>query len=268
MLDDTSSAACDTGLRRAGLARLVSRWSPVLIVVLVALAAPFAGADGATEAGPSDETLRDGAEVYSAVCSSCHQPGGAGLAGSFPPLVDNPNLTDAAYVSDVIVNGLAGEITVNGEVYDGVMPAQSSLSDADVTAVVAYIQSGFAAPAGPAPEVATGPVAGTDLPPFADYTMIAAFAIAIGLGALVLGPRVIAAHDRREVTWLDAWMKTAVIVVGAIVGTVILPAKFLELETVQDLPATARDLLAVGIWSVGLAVLLLALWYAHRERRI
>jgi hypothetical protein len=148
------------------------------------------------------------------------------------------------------------------------MPAQSTLSDADVSAVIAYVQSGFAAPAGPVPEVTTGPAAGTELPILANYAWIAAFVIALGLGALVLGPRVVAAHDRREITWVDAWMKTAVIAVGAIVVTTIIPAQVLELETVQELPRAAQDLIAVALWAGGVAATILALWYAHRERRV
>lgn len=222
--------------------------------------------DGA--AAPDDDTLRLGAEVYTAVCASCHQPGGVGLAGRYPPLVDNPNLDEPGYIEDVIRNGLSGEIVVNGVTYNGVMPAQSTLSDSDTAAVVAYILSGFAAPAGPVPEVNTGPAAGTELPILANYAWIAAFAIVIALGALVLGPRVIAAHDRREITWVDAWMKTAVIVVGAVLVTTIVPAKVLEVPTVQKLPRAAQDLITLGLWGAGVAATLWALWFAHRERRI
>jgi hypothetical protein len=57
-------------------------------------------------------------------------------------------------------------------------------------------------------------VAGTQLPLLADYTILMAFLIAAGVGVLVLGPRVVAAHDRREITWFDAGLKSAVIVVG------------------------------------------------------
>jgi mono/diheme cytochrome c family protein len=135
-----------------------------------------------------DETLIEGAEVYTAVCASCHQAGGIGVAGQFPPLKDNPNVADAAYVEGVIRNGLDGPITVNGDTYDAVMPAQPSLTDADIVNVIAYIQSGFAAPSGPAPTVDTGPVAGTQLPLLADYTILVAFLIAAGVGVLVLGP--------------------------------------------------------------------------------
>lgn len=244
------------------------RWTPVLGVAVAVLLAPLAGIGADAATGPDDETLRAGADVYSSVCASCHQPGGVGLSGRYPPLKDNPNLTDPAYIAEVIRNGRSGEIVVNGATFDAVMPAQSTLSDADVTAVVAYIQSGFAAPAGPVADVNTGPAAGTELPLLANYAWIVAFAIAIGLGALVLGPRVIAAHDRREITWLDAWMKTAVIAVGAVVVTTIVPAKVLEIPTVQELPRAAQDLITLGLWAGGVGATILALWFAHRERRI
>lgn len=244
------------------------RWWPLVAVLLAVIVTPFAMASSPAQAGPSDEILVEGADVYTSVCSGCHQPGGVGLSGRFPPLIDNPNLDDAGYIADVIRNGREGEITVNGETYDGVMPAQSTLSDADVDAVIAYIQSGFAAPTIAPDDVVTGPVAGTELPILADYAYIVAMLIALGVAALVFGPRIIGANDRREISWLDAWLKTGVIVVGLVVATTIVPARVLELETVQGLPRAAQDLIAVSIWMAAIAASIWALWYAHRERRV
>ncbi len=232
------------------------------------VACAFVAAPALAQDAPSDDVLRAGAEVYSSVCSACHQPGGVGLGSDFPPLVNNANVQDAEYVATVIGEGLSGEITVNGATFDGVMSPQSTLSDADVESVIAYIQSGFAAPTTPEVVADTGPVAGTQLPDLANMTYYAAYIIAAALFALVLGPRVIGAHDRRTLSWADAWMKTAVIVIGLIVATVYVPAKVLEVDAVRDLPRTAQDLIAIGLWSAGLVGGLWALWYAHRERRI
>lgn len=259
--------------RPAATRRSWPRWLPLLSVAAAIVLAPMAGlganaATGPDETGPSDEVLAEGADVYSTVCSGCHQPGGVGVSGSFPPLIDNPNVADAAYVDDVIRNGRSGVIEVNGETYDGVMPAQSTLGDDEIAAVIAYVQSGFQAPAGEVADVAGGPVAGTELPALANYAWIVGLLIAAGFAALVLAPRVIAAHDRRTLGWTDAWLKTAVIVVGLVVATVIVPARVLEFETVQDLPRPVQDLIAVGIWTAALVASLLALWYAHREDRI
>ena len=261
-------------------------WVGALVIVLLSAIAPqavLAEGDGGTDmgstvdaatdaendgAGANDDQLRAGAAVYSAICASCHQPGGVGLAGRYPPLLNNPNVADAAYISEVIANGRQGEITVNGETYNGVMPAQSSLTQAEIESVIVYIQSGFAAPAAAVVEVPTGPVAGTELPLLADYAWLGAFALAALVLAMALGPRVIAAHDRRELSWVDAWMKTAVIVVTGVLFTTIVPAKVLENGTVQTLPRSAQDLIAVGLWAGCVMVMIAALWYAYRERRI
>ena len=124
--------------------RLIRRWMPAAFI-----AALFAATPVLAQAGPSDDTLLAGADAYEAACSACHQPGGAGLPGQYPPLRDNPNVDNTEYVATVIHDGLEGPITVNGETYDGVMPPQATLSDADTDAVIAYIQSGFASPAVP-----------------------------------------------------------------------------------------------------------------------
>jgi mono/diheme cytochrome c family protein len=82
----------------------------------------------------------DGEELYQANCSQCHQAGGVGVPGLFPPLAGNDNVQDAGYVRGVITNGLDGQIEVLGESYDGVMPSIGGLSDAEVDAIVEYLQ--------------------------------------------------------------------------------------------------------------------------------
>lgn len=246
--------------------RRFGRWLPLLTVVGAVGLTPLAVSGSAPS--PDDEVLANGAAVYTAVCSGCHQPGGVGLSGRFPPLIDNPNVQDTEYVETVIRNGLEGEIVVNGVTYDGVMPAQSTLSDEDVNDVIAYIQSGFATPATEVAEVATGPVAGTELPLLTTYAWVAAVLIAVGAAGLVLGPKIVGVIDRRTVPWVDAWLKTGVIVVGAVLVTTIIPAQVLELEAVQELPRAGQDLIAVSFWIGGVLATLWALWYAWRERRI
>ncbi len=229
-------------------------------------------ADPAAEAEDDayNQLLLTGADVYGAVCSACHQPGGAGLSGQFPPLNGNPNVEDAQYVADTITNGKQGEITVLGETYNGVMPAFATLPDAEVDAVIAYIQSGFVTPITentPAPGD-TGPVAGTELPGLTNMTMYAAFAIAIAGGAIALAPRVVDANDRLDFPWLDAWLRTALIVVAVVFFVVYIPSWALQTETVGKLGDFGQQLIGVSLWMVGLCVVLGALWYAHKEDRI
>jgi mono/diheme cytochrome c family protein len=257
-LDPDQRNAAPT-IRRAAL----TRWLPGLLFVASLLVAPaFASA------GPSDDLLRQGAAAYQAVCSACHQPGGVGISGQYPPLIDNPNIEDAAYIEEVIRNGRTGPLEVDGVTYDGVMPAQSTVSDSDIEAIIAYIQSGFAVPEGPVPEAGTGSTAGTELPLAANWTYLLAFAAALAVGGIVLAPRLTSAHDGRSMPWLDAWLKTAVIVVGMIVATTIVPAWVIETDAVRELPRLGQDLITAALWALGLGGGLLALWYAHREKRI
>ena len=101
---------------------------------------------GVTFAAAAQEAP-DGNVVFDANCASCHQSGGAGLEGVFPPLAGNPKVADAGYVEEVVRNGLSGPIEVFGTAYDGVMTG-IPLDDAEVSAVVAYVQtlSGGSAP--------------------------------------------------------------------------------------------------------------------------
>ncbi|MBU1494580.1 MAG: cytochrome c, partial [Actinobacteria bacterium] len=128
---------------------------------LVALAAAgLVIASGRTAA--AQEPGEPGEAVYRSICAACHQADGAGLPGVFPPLAGNPSVEDADYVRTVIGAGLSGPLEVNGVAYDGVMPAQSQLSDDDVEAVIAYLQAGLPG-AGAAPAAAGDPVLGREL---------------------------------------------------------------------------------------------------------
>lgn len=214
-----------------------------------------------------DEQLRLGATVYAQICASCHQAGGVGLEGPFPPLIDNDNVDDATYVESVITNGRQGEIIVNGVTYDGVMPSFSTLSDDDTLAVIAFIQNDFAAPT-VSDVAAVGPAAGTKLPPLSNMTYVLAFAMTAGLIVLVLAPRVLSENDRLDTPWLDAWLKAAVIVSGAIILTVIIPDWAVKNSTVTSLSRFAQDLIGVSLWLLGMVVVLWSLWYAHRRSRV
>lgn len=260
----------------------------VLIAVVVAVVSSFAGVasaqDTATEAPAAEEAegdtteqtadelaaeeqLREGSAVYTQICASCHQAGGVGLTGQFPPLINNPRVDDAAYVDDVIDNGQQGELVVDGVTYNGVMPSFSTLSDDDTEAVIAFIQNDFVAPvSAAAPPL--GPVAGTELPALASLTALLAYATAVGLALLVLAPRIIGENDRLNFPWLDAWLRTAVIVSGVILLTVVIPDWAIRTEAVTDLSRFAQDLIGVSLWMFGLVVVLWSLWYAHRRSRI
>ena len=279
----------EVSARSPGLSALV-RLAPVLVGIVVVLfvhlglsaGAASAQSESQTDEGEpvntddgttadqeaQDELLREGSAVYSQFCQACHQPGGVGLAGSYPPLIDNPNVDDVDYVRDVIVNGRQGELTVNGVVYNGVMPSFSTLADDDVDALIVYIQSGFQAPSGPAPEVASGPVAGTELPALADMGAQAAYLIAALIVLLVLGPRLASRNSRLDTPWFDTWLKTAAVVIAVALAIAYIPNWVLQTSTVAGLDRPLQELIGVGVWGLGLALCLGGLWYAHRESRL
>lgn len=87
----------------------------------------------------------DGAVVYIANCSSCHQTDGRGVPGAFPPLAKNPAVAgNPVAVIAIVKNGLEGRIVVNGETYSGIMPRWNGLlSDEQLASVVSYIRSSW-----------------------------------------------------------------------------------------------------------------------------
>ncbi len=107
------------------------------IVFAVAMALAFSAA-GPAQAEPVLAAQGDGAALYDQYCGACHQPGGVGVSGSFPPLAGNPSAADAAAVDDVIRNGKSGPIEVDGVSYDTVMPPVA-MSDDERAAVVEYV---------------------------------------------------------------------------------------------------------------------------------
>ena len=96
--------------------------------------------DAEVAAAGKDELIARGEQVYLANCSACHQPDGTGLRGAFPPLANSDFLArDRKEVLSAALFGLSGEITVNGETYNGVMPSLGHLPDEDLAAALSYV---------------------------------------------------------------------------------------------------------------------------------
>jgi mono/diheme cytochrome c family protein len=93
---------------------------------------------------PPAAAAADGKAVYARQCSACHQPQGAGLPKTFPPLAGNPDLfLDRLFPVFVVLNGLEGTVTIKGEQYQGAMPPFDHLSDTEVAAVVTYVRGAW-----------------------------------------------------------------------------------------------------------------------------
>ena len=84
-----------------------------------------------------------GKGVYERICTTCHQPDARGLPGVFPPLAGSDFLmSDAERAIRVLLEGLQGPITVNGQAFNGVMP-DFSLADDEIASVLTYVRSNF-----------------------------------------------------------------------------------------------------------------------------
>src|SRR3984885_3932325 len=123
--------------------RRFSRFVTIIAAATVLAAAIPAQAQQAG-AGSGDA----GSRVYTANCAVCHQAGGTGMAGAFPPLARHvPDLLKRAdgrsYVGKVLLFGLEGEINVNGNAFAGAMPAWSALSDNDIADVLNYVSNAW-----------------------------------------------------------------------------------------------------------------------------
>lgn len=82
----------------------------------------------------------EGKIIYKAQCANCHQHDGSGLARLIPPLKDSDYLkADVARTICLIKNGMTGDITVNGIVFNQDMPAHTNLTDIEIAEVATYI---------------------------------------------------------------------------------------------------------------------------------
>ena len=86
---------------------------------------------------------------YARVCGICHLETGEGVPGAFPPL--DARLGDWArteqgrrYLVNVVVNGLHGQIEVDGVRYFGAMPGMAhQLSHHEIAGLLNYVVGEF-----------------------------------------------------------------------------------------------------------------------------
>jgi nitrite reductase (NO-forming)/hydroxylamine reductase len=95
-------------------------------------------------AATSAAQVAQGKTVYDTVCLACHQADGKGLPGAFPPLAGSDYmLGDKERAVGVIVNGLQGEVVVNGITFNSVMPAMVQLSDQEIADALTYAMNSW-----------------------------------------------------------------------------------------------------------------------------
>ena len=86
-----------------------------------------------------EQQVRAGEALFNGTCSVCHQPNGQGIEGVFPPLAGSDLLAkDPHRAVHIVLNGLSGAVTVNGKVFNSVMPPMSQLNDDELANILTY----------------------------------------------------------------------------------------------------------------------------------
>jgi nitrite reductase (NO-forming) len=107
----------------------------------VATLTPVAEAAAAHAAGTltKEAQIDAGRVLFAGTCSVCHQNDGAGLPNVFPPLAKSDFLmADKERAIGILLNGLSGPVTVNGNTFNSVMPPMSQLTDDEIANILTY----------------------------------------------------------------------------------------------------------------------------------
>jgi len=100
-------------------------------------------APAAATATSVEERIKLGKQIYSQTCFACHQGEGQGIAGAFPPLANSDYMNaDVDRTIGIVLHGLTGEITVNGNKYNSVMTAQN-LTDEEIANVLTFVYNSW-----------------------------------------------------------------------------------------------------------------------------
>ena len=91
-----------------------------------------------------EESIKRGKEVYLLNCQNCHMEDGKGTPEINPPLADADYLKKSAdTLIGVILDGQSGEVVVNDQIYNIMMPAQEYLTDIQIADVLNYVRNSW-----------------------------------------------------------------------------------------------------------------------------
>lgn len=137
------------GNAREGAATVIFGAVPFRTVFFATLLLPSALACGGSppaDAPPATLVGLSGEQLFTQ-CSACHEQGGQGLAGVYPPLARSDIVNGApSTLIRIVLGGLEGPITIKGERYDGTMPpfgGGPELNDEETAALLTYVRSSF-----------------------------------------------------------------------------------------------------------------------------
>lgn len=85
-----------------------------------------------------------GKQVYLEQCLACHQADAAGVQGMNPPLIKTKQvLGDKTALVKIVLNGMTGDLEVNGDNYHNVMAPHPDLTDQQISDVLTYVRNSF-----------------------------------------------------------------------------------------------------------------------------
>jgi mono/diheme cytochrome c family protein len=91
------------------------------------------------------QQVAHGQQLYETHCSNCHQLDGKGIARIVPPLLNvDYILQNRNLLPQIIRHGMQQRILVNGIIYQQKMPNNNKLTDAEITALVNFVEFRFA----------------------------------------------------------------------------------------------------------------------------
>ena len=90
------------------------------------------------------EVVEAGAKIYEKYCVVCHQRDGRGDGSRFPSLASTSWVSgNKRRLISLVLNGLQGEIDVEGRKFNGVMPPHAFLADNQVAQLLTFLRQNF-----------------------------------------------------------------------------------------------------------------------------
>ena len=107
---------------------------PALAALLLMLSFPLALMAG------DDSDGNDGRILFQEKCGNCHGPKGEGFRRVYPPIRNSRYLGEQLpQLPCIIRDGLSGEITVAGRVFNQAMPGDSRITDEEITLIIDFM---------------------------------------------------------------------------------------------------------------------------------
>ena len=107
---------------------------------------PVLAGSSSSQTAEVTDPLALGKKIYNGNCANCHHADGAGQPGMYPPMGGSALVVGSKErLAAILLQGLAGSLTVNGGAYgSAVMPAwNSSLTDDKIANVMTYIRASW-----------------------------------------------------------------------------------------------------------------------------